>query len=627
MPLEDLTPTIEDFTNTAWEVVIQQIENGTCDEYYHLFLTEAQRAAEGGNRSSEAVFILLAAVTSFHPNLEKHEQPFGPMMVMAGSRSAIPDDLTPAHLTVLEQILPSITNDDLRSRVADVLWVQVRPRKFQLAQLAASAYLEALGRLVEQVPVKAVERLERAFQLAASLGRKNETFDKVSGEAERLLNKLDPENTSYLPRRCLELLEKFSAGDAASLAKSAEDRARKAEANKDWETARSFWELKIRWDRKLGEGEAEIASLDAIANTLEQEAEAILESSDPNYFFAGEILQQAVEAYRRAPGRAAEERRSHLRLLEVQKQSRTQLQTLSKEVDISEMTEQSRDIVRGKSFREALMLLPFVAKLPNYERLRQSVMEKMKKHPVLFLFSALHLDEEGRVSSRRPSMLSDDPKEREAVVLAEIYQDMVLHRELSVAGQIEPARKQILLDHDPRLEDVARLLRHAPFVPENRIHLLCRGIYDGLMGDFVSASHILLPQVENSIRYVLHQAGAVTSTLTSKGTQEGYDLNRLLYLSEAKEIFGVDAVYDMRGLLVEHVGSNLRNEMMHGLMSDGRFFTSEVIYLWWLVLRLCLLPRALQEHEMKNKSKPIDGEGDAAEVGETSESSSVPQPS
>jgi Domain of unknown function (DUF4209) len=622
MPLHDLTPKLEDFANTPWEMVIQQIENGTCDDYYSHFLKEMRRAAEEGNRSSEAVFALLAALTSFHPNLEKHEQPFGPLMVMGGSRSAIPDDLTPAHLETLEQLLPSVKNDDLRARIADVLWVQIRPRKFQFAQDAVAAYLETFRRLADPEPVQAVERLERAFQLAASLGKKNESFNKVTAEADQALKTLDPEDSSYLPRRILELFEKFSAGDAGSLAKSAATRAVKAEADKDWETARSFWELKVRWDRKLGEGEAEIASLDAIANTLEQEAEAILGSSDQNYFFAGEILQQTVEAYRRAPGRAAEERRIHLRLLEVQKQSRAQLQTLTKEVDISEMTERSREVVRGKSLREALLLLPFVATLPNYERLRQSVIQKIQKHPVLFLFSALHLDEEGRVSSRRPSMLSDDPKEREAVILAEIYQDMRWHRELSVAGQIEPVRTQILLDHNPRLEDIAGLLRHTPFVPEDRILLLSRGIYDGLIGDFLSASHILVPQVENSIRYVLHQAGAVTSTLTSEGTQEGYDLNRFLYLPKAKEVFGVDVVYDMRGLLVEKVGSNLRNGMLHGLLSDGRFFTSDVVYLWWLVVRLCLLPRALHEHEAKKESQPAEGEGDTVKVGEGSESQS-----
>ena len=42
-------------------------------------------------------------------------------------------------------------------------------------------------------------------------------------------------------------------------------------------------------------------------------------------------------------------------------------------------------------------------------------------------------------------------------------------------------------------------------------------------------------------------------------------------------------------LLVESVGSNLRNKMSHGLMSQDEFSSFPVLYLWWPLLRICLI--------------------------------------
>jgi hypothetical protein len=48
-------------------------------------------------------------------------------------------------------------------------------------------------------------------------------------------------------------------------------------------------------------------------------------------------------------------------------------------------------------------------------------------------------------------------------------------------------------------------------------------------------------------------------------------------------------LFDLQGLLVERHGMNLRNRMAHGLMTDGEFTTPTVLYLWWLVLRICVI--------------------------------------
>ena len=73
----------------------------------------------------------------------------------------------------------------------------------------------------------------------------------------------------------------------------------------------------------------------------------------------------------------------------------------------------------------------------------------------------------------------------------------------------------------------------------------------------------------------------------SDGTQQERDINQLLWLPELETIFGVDILFDLRGILIERFGHNLRNEVAHGLIPEGVFYREASEYLWWLILRLC----------------------------------------
>ncbi len=64
-------------------------------------------------------------------------------------------------------------------------------------------------------------------------------------------------------------------------------------------------------------------------------------------------------------------------------------------------------------------------------------------------------------------------------------------------------------------------------------------------------------------------------------------------------------MFDLQGLLVERFGTNLRNKMSHGLMSQGEFSSFPVLYLWWLVLRICLI------YLVMSRSPAESGSGEA----------------
>ena len=127
-------------------------------------------------------------------------------------------------------------------------------------------------------------------------------------------------------------------------------------------------------------------------------------------------------------------------------------------------------------------------------------------------------------------------------------------------------------------------------MPPGHEHSFARGFRAGFDGDWHAATYFLVPQVENSIRYVLDNRGVISSKLDNKRIQEVRTLEKLLLMPETIEALGEEHVFELRGVLTEEFGSNLRNRLAHGLLTDGDCYTLATEHLWWLLLRLCVIP-------------------------------------
>jgi len=62
-----------------------------------------------------------------------------------------------------------------------------------------------------------------------------------------------------------------------------------------------------------------------------------------------------------------------------------------------------------------------------------------------------------------------------------------------------------------RINDWLPIVFNSPFVPMNREYIFAEGLDAGLKGNFMIAAHLLIPQVENSMRVLLNQLGINTT--------------------------------------------------------------------------------------------------------------------
>lgn len=583
-------PLVKDvFDRIEWEQVIDGVETKVCDYYSSPLFSSMHEAEARQETEAAAAFCLLGSLASMMLRADDTKQPFHPLATFNIGRSFLLDDIPSEsnHWQVLESIVSKSVDPEMRARIADSLWVG--KRNYNQALIAIDAYLESASRLEDPAKwVHPFQRLERALRLSASLRNEN-TVQKVVTHIEELLLRLNGEDPLYFTLRLMQLLLEFKLGDPAKYSALAEEAAKRAESERDWRRAQMYWDVAAQWHVRQENMEAERMARIQAAETYVRVSETAAGKADPDYFGAWIALRSAVEAFRRIPGEQVRVEKLHSKLLEYQQASMATMRRAGTEIDVTELASRARKDVSGLSLDEALQALALIGRSPSCEELRSQVERLAKEFPLQHIFTSYVLTDEGRISGQREGSLGED--KAETFIRAEMFHNATMWQLTHTLGLVEPARRQINFEHNPALRDVLPLVRDNPFVPAGHELLYAKGILAGLDGDFVVATSLLAPQLENSLRHLLAQRGLIVTKLDQEGIQDVKDLNTLFqtYEEEFNDILGKDLTFDLQGLLVKRLGTNLRNRFAHGLMSYEQLQSTQSEYLWWLALRLCVL--------------------------------------
>ena len=429
-----------------------------------------------------------------------------------------------------------------------------------------------------------------------------------------MLDRYQGEEYPWLSADLMKLLQEKRLGHSAKYANLAEKAANLAETAHDWRRARIHWQIKAKWHQLEKDGEQERKAAMRAAETFVQEAEDVRQQDTLPDSRASDYLRFAIEAFRRIRGTkeetaAAKSRAEelHKRLLQYQQEIPKEGIPIVQTFDSRNESKRARDYVSGKGFLEAIRALVEIEVQPKLSHLQQDV----GTDPLSPFMPIVKMNRMGKVVARQP----DDPDRAEAATHFAMYQEAVFYQKQHAEIYLEPAIDQINREHSICIKDFHDFVSCSIFVPPDREYVFAKGLYAGFTGDLLTAAHLLIPQIENSIRELCKRMSVRTSGLDSKGIQEEYDLNRLLDSERFPEItsmFDEDMLFNLRGLLVQRSGSNLRNRIAHGLINDDEFCDSLMSYLWWLVLRLCWLPilryeqllHYQQQQEQEEKEPP-----------------------
>lgn len=594
MPLNWSFVTEEALQSLDFDHLLAGVEERECMAYGDE-LSRVERDNEQWTPAQRECLRFAGLVVTMMLRPDQPSDPFGPMFVIDERRSALPSDFPRPELLRLQDWMLSLRDAELRARFLDLLWVQ--GKSFVAAQGAVEAYLETALRLEhpEHWP-PCVERAERALRLSASLGRGGATLKgRVLGEIDAMVSRHRGEDPLYLSLRLIRLLLEFRHGDYRRFAQYAGCAATAAERTGDFWRARDHYQLAAECYRSVGDVDAEAAALRDSAEALVKEAESARSQSGRGAMVAAAVLSDAVEAMRQAPGGKERASELHERLLVFQAEAVAELKPLSTSIDATELVNRSIAAVRGKPLREAVICLCELARPPALEQLKQQVHEQARVAVLGCLFQSDVLNSRGRVVARAPGLEPGADDTNDAGLRWRLFQCARLARGLTVQAMLNPARAELLAEHAPDRQDVVALIQQSPWIPPGHLESVSRALVAGFQGDMLVAGHLVPPQFEALVRHVVESEGGATSMLEPGGLQPERPLGVLLETPEALRAFGEAGIFELQDLFVDPLGTNLRNEVAHGLLGDSGLFGTEVLYAWWLLLRYSVLTSLLIE--------------------------------
>jgi hypothetical protein len=585
--MQDL-PSRRDVAYVDIEPILSSAKHPTCAAYDITFGEQARLARQRRRTRQARVFQFLVHVCCMRLDSSSVHAPFKPALVSANGRSALPEDFEAPQIALLEFYL-NTDDPELRARVADLLWLTKKDH--QGALTAIDAYVASAQRLVGTGRTnelgEATSRFDRAASLAASLNNGTKLED-VRRAIDEVFEQAQAGTLLWLPPELLIVALKHRGDTKRDYAVFARELALAEEAKNQWWQARRYWEVVAEWHHALRREAGRLDALGRAAETLAQEA-----STSDSAIARASLLNQALDVLRPLP--RFKQRQEELKLLALEAQQQFQSEASRFEYNLEvprneaeQHQEQIRSFISGGTTDEALRKLASLFRSPSYGEMRTAAEDIVRAHPFRFAFSSLTLGDNNKVVARTGTK-SDSDKEWEANVLHEMYQQATWHRQLHVMTTLEPARWQLIREHNPTLRDVARLIADSPVVPPDRLDLVADGILAGLRNDLVHCAHILIPQFENMLRLVLTMMGKSAFRITTDGTQEELNLNPLLTNNDdIARFLGRDILFDLRGLLVEELSVNLRNRVAHGMIRRDQIQQASTAYFWWSVLFILL---------------------------------------
>lgn len=172
---------------------------------------------------------------------------------------------------------------------------------------------------------------------------------------------------------------------------------------------------------------------------------------------------------------------------------------------------------------------------------------------------------------------------------SKIIERMKIHHQISCVSIIK-ALDILNTTYTISYKDILDLCTNHPFIPQGHEEFFTKGIYYGLQGDFLTANHLLVPQIENSLRHLLQLRAEEPTTLHGNNEQERDGLNSLLDNPEIIKMLGIDGVIHIKTILLDKRYPSLRHSIAHGFINSSFFSGTGSVYMWWLVLRIIMLP-------------------------------------
>jgi hypothetical protein len=591
--------TLDDFNGTNLEAPLEGDGRVSTQHLSHVYFMASTKAEKSGAQEVARVYHLLAQLCRIHLRPEDRASPWSASMAMGEWRSPIPADFKGDQNTVLCAIIPNIENPGLRARIADVVWTNER-QLVEMANTAVDAYHLCAKGLLEGrlkpypdsdiVGFEALSYLQRGLRISYQTRKKDARgraalHDGLVSLLHQLYELAKQQSAHILFLRTAELALDYRLLESAVVAPDSELVA--ATGSQDVPlAAKTVWDLGARLYEEMKNNEGlHRCKVASVGQTLAMRKQVAGSAGAEAHW-----IQEALLELRHVDGLEDLERELTIDLRRLQKEILKGIGRFQFPLDLTEVRNSVTERFSEMSFPDALREFGLLSISPSLQVLKEEALGKLRSSPIQGMWGTGHLDREGKLIAKSAAPDNADEQD-DGWLRSQLLSGEDLRWQLKISGYIAPAR---MIIHDRfHIEErhISPIVEHSPFVPRFQKPIVTLGLTRYMQGDLMSATHLLISQIEPCLRHLLKVAGHDPVGRKDNGTEEDFDLNQMFSRRrpQLENIFGEDWLFELDLLFGQRPGLSLRNDLCHGQISASACFQPAVQYGCWMMYRLCMI--------------------------------------
>lgn len=310
---------------------------------------------------------------------------------------------------------------------------------------------------------------------------------------------------------------------------------------------------------------------------------------------SGAAFADALKTYRQIPRKYREVYNIDSKLKAIQSKMAQANQSMEAElihfktdgIDISKAVNQAKDKLRGKDPLTAIVIFANIYPKIKKKDLETQTEDSLKNSSLAALMPNKYYSRDGRLVAESPGLTSDTTSpDYQKTLHCKLMQLYGLQTSIIVNASILPALEIFNTEQLITENDLIELCEASPIVPAERSLFWGKGLFYGFKEQYIEAIHLLAPQVEHMIRMTLKFHNIKTSVVDSLGLENEMGLSSLLEIDGIEKLIPQDIIFEIKCLLSDQPGPNLRNEIAHGLISYAEATNHNAVYFWWFCLKL-----------------------------------------
>lgn len=199
---------------------------------------------------------------------------------------------------------------------------------------------------------------------------------------------------------------------------------------------------------------------------------------------------------------------------------------------------------------------------PKKDETEAQVKELAAKFPLTYLFTKQLQDHKGRPVAMIGSVESD----LAGHVVSQMSQNM------SLSGLFLHLVLEKIIDvYKIDRQKLTEVFFASPIFDSSKRGIIEAGLDAYFVGDYLVATHILVPQIEDAVRNLIELTGGTVMKSNRVGGLQLKTFDELLREEVIAEVFGEDIALYLRVLFTDQRGWNVRNNVCHGIFTSDVF--------------------------------------------------------